>query len=520
MSFIDSCGISFIDSCGISFIDSCGISFIDSYGISFIDSYGISFTDSVIFHLLIVVIFHLLIVVVFLYACRDDEGRDLVGKRGSEFKLPYPIIDTDTTGLCSPMEDEMGKIKSPRGKKSKSQLRDYLHTGRKRKTPYREAYNGMNGYNPYASLNGFPAACPTGDVKPDIMYPYTTGQTYGLDTSDLYRTGYPFTAGSIYPSTAESYRIEAEKHGYANGYYLEPRQYQHTLQYHGNGYTDLYSAQTASKYPYDMSKYGYDPVTGNLTGSTYGLDLSKRPYDEAELSKYDSEIRRYTCQEYSADKLSRINGSLDPLKTSALYGTTPILNNDSLVSCNVTHNTTSPCSMYRTDVTGVGVSGMDRYNQDTGLMSKDNKMVKQSVIESPIHDSENKSHIMPNGHASVIRNASPRTKSPRNDRPTNGTRSGVYNSDSSISVLTSCGNPTSWPGTVPCKTSPQSSSNLTATSQTVPNMGSRIMSPANLAPKQEPSVGVLTSMTAQSNSSPAAATAITSVIQQSNRVIR
>lgn len=40
--------------------------------------------------------------------CSDDEGRDLYRKRGSEFKLPYPIIDIDPTefeaGLLPPVD--------------------------------------------------------------------------------------------------------------------------------------------------------------------------------------------------------------------------------------------------------------------------------------------------------------------------------------------------------------------------------------------------------------------------------
>ena len=317
------------------------------------------------------------------------------------------------------MEEEMGK-KVPRNKKSKNQLRDYLHTGRKRKTPYRDAFNGINGYTPYTPLNGYPA-CPTGEVKGDIMYPYT-GNNFGLDTTaDLYaRTaaaGYTTFPGSgLYPGTADSLRLEAEKHAYPNGYYLEPRQYQHTLQYHGNGYTDYMSP--SAKYPYDISKYGYEHMS-----SAYGLDLSKRtPYDE-EISRYDTDVRKYS-HDYCSDKYSRVNGSLDPLKTSSLYGTTPILNNDSL--CNLAHGTASPCSLYRSD----GSTGNERYGQDNGMMHKDSK---------PLLDTEVKT--MPNGHASVIRNASPRTKSPRTDRPSCST-SNLYGEGTS--VLTSCGN-ASWP---------------------------------------------------------------------------
>lgn len=431
----------------------------------------------------------------FLIDCyRDDEGRDLVGKRGSEFKLPYPIIDMDMSGLSSPTEEDATKTKSPRSKKSKTQLRDYLSSGRKRKTPYREAFNG---YNPYASLaNGYPG-CQTADVKPDLMYPYAATNNFGLDTSDLYRTGYHTFASTMYPTT-DSFRLETDKHSYANGYYLEPRQYQHTLQYHGNGYTDFMTSGAATKYSYDMSKYGYDP----MTAASYGLDLSKRPYDE-ELSKYD-DYRKYS-HDYAADKLSRVNGSLDPLKTSALYGTTPILNNDSLIPCNMPYNTTSPCSIYRPEMAG-GVGTMDRYQQDANLIQKDpmsnhNGKMKDSLSEQ----GDSLKSVLPNGHQTVIRNASPRTKSPRQ-----------YENSGVLSSVGCAAN--SWLSSQ-CKTSPGGSQPAaqvsTTPEQPAAEASSRIISPSHM--KHEAGTVALNSMTSQSNSSPVAATAITSVIQQSGR---
>ena len=463
---------------------------------------------------------------VIFHVYRDDEGRDLVGKRGSEFKLPYPIIDTDTTGLSSPLDEELsgsGKSgKSPRNKKNKGQLRDYLQTGRKRKTPYRECFNGLNGYSPYTALNGYPAACPqTGEIKADIsaMYPYT-GNNYGLDTADIYRsTGY--TYGGLYPSTTDSYRLEAEKHAaaYPNGYYLEPRQYQHTLQYHSNGYPDFMSP--TSKYSYDMSKYGYDT---HAVASSYGLDLSKRPYDEMDFHKYSHDYS-------AADKLPsvpRVNGSLDPLKSSALYGTTPILNNDSLNMSSATS-----CTLY---------SSVERYGQDT---SRDTKLGK--LPTTPLSDStdisKQTSAIMPNGHASVIRNASPRTKSPRQDTHPSSTSSMYHSySGAGVSVLSSCGNPSSnphgsaaWPAcsktpTPQCKQgspvgtptgTPQDGSTMSSAQAALPSMSSSDMGSRIMSPKQEGSAAVaLNSMAAvpQANSSPASATTATSVIQQSGRV--
>ena len=462
-----------------------------------------------------------------MHICSDDEGRDLVGKRGSEFKLPYPIIDTDTTGLGSPLDEELssGKSgKSPRNKKNKTQLRDYLQTGRKRKTPYRECFNGLNGYSPYSALNGYPTACPqTGEIKADIsaMYPYT-GNNYGLDTADIYRsTGYSY--GGLYPSATDSYRLEAEKHAaaYPNGYYLEPRQYQHTLQYHGNGYTDFMSP--TSKYSYDMSKYGYDT---HAVASSYGLDLSKRPYDDMDFHKYSHDYS-------AADKLSsvsRVNGSLDPLKSSTLYGTTPILNNDSL-------------NMASTAPSNTLYSSVDRYGQDASRDMKLGKLPTTPLSDSSTDISKQTSAIMPNGHPSVIRNASPRTKSPRQETHPS-TTSSMYQSYNSagVSVLSSCGNPSgtpqasaAWPAcsktpTPQCKQgspvgtptgTPQDGSSMSSSQAALPSMSSSDMGSRIMSPKQEGSAAVaLNSMAAapQANSSPASATTATSVIQQSGRV--
>ncbi len=386
-----------------------------------------------------------------------------------------------------------------------------MQTGRKRKTPYRDCFNGLNGYNPYTALNGYPATCPqTGEIKTDIstMYPYT-GNNYGLETSDLYRTS-GYTYSGLY-GTTDTYRLEAEKAAaaYPNGYYLQPREYQHTLQYHGNGYTDL-MAQT-SKYSYDMSKYGYD--THHV--SSYGLDLSKRPYDDMDLHTYSS----------AADKLSRVNG-YDPLKTSALYGTTPILNNDSMSHLTNTSATAAaaPCTLYG--------STTDRYGQDA---TKDLKLSR--LPTSPLQDNSSGTAVLPNGHASVIRNASPRTRSPRPDQQPTSSVPSTYNSayssypSSGVSVLSSCGNPSTGAGATAgsswqaCNKAPTPKQGSPVGTPTTPHdpsaigsqgtlpsadMGSRIMSP-----KQDGSTAVSlnTMATPQANSSPASATTATSVIQ-------
>lgn len=438
---------------------------------------------------------------------REDEGHDLVGKRGSEFKLPYPIIDTDPSGLGSALEEEeYTKLKSPKSKKSKGQLRDYLQAGRKRKTPYRDVYNGINGYSPYAGINGYPT-CQTGDMKTEYLYPYA-GQNFALDTADLYRSGYHTfaTAGSMY-SSSDSLRLEADKHAYANGYYIEPRQYQHTLQYHGNGYSDL-MAQT-TKYGYDMSKYGYDHM------GSYGLDLTKRGHYEDDLTRYESDLRKYSDYTATAsDKLSRMNGTYDPLRTGSLYGTNAFLNNDGLLSCSMTsHGSSSPCALYRTDT-----SSADRYNPRDGTKI----MPTSSSADPSAREFSKSSSQLTNGHTSVIRNASPRTKSPPTETPstlypspsdslqatqaTNGSRASWASCSSNSGANRLCGS------NVDGASSPlqaQAAHQLSSAA-----LASRIISPG--AKQDGGAVGV-EALGSQNNPSPASATTATSVIQQSSR---
>lgn len=259
------------------------------------------------------------------FSFRDDDGKELFGKRGSEFKLPYPIIDADPSGYGIAMEEEeLSKIKtsSKRGKTAQGKYKEYLQTGRKRKAPYRDvAYSALpNGYanaaSPYSSIStAYPGYT---DMKTnDFISPYTpAGSNLALETAaDLYRSSAytPFAAAAasgMYP-TADSLRFDMDRQAaYANGYYFDSvtRQYQHSLPYTATGYSDLISH---SKYPYDMSKYGYD----SLVASGYGLDLTKRSnyYDTSTAAAY----RGYDA---TGDKYSRVNGSYDnsvARKTSA-----------------------------------------------------------------------------------------------------------------------------------------------------------------------------------------------------------
>ena len=313
----------------------------------------------------------------------DDEGRDLMGKRGTEFKLPYPLIDCDMSGLTSPFEEDT-KSKSPKSKKSKSQMREYLQAGRKRKTPYRDVYNGLNGYNPYVALNGY-SHCQTGDVKPaDLMFPYA-GNSIGLE-SDLYRsTAYSTFPSSVYPHT------DSLKHGYSNGYYLDARQYQHTLQYPANGYTDLVTP--SAKYSYDIPKYGYDVG--------YGLDLAKRGYFDDEITRrYEQDLHtKYSQDLCNSEKYSKINGAFDTLKSTSLpaYNGTTTEDVNSYMNNSLTNSNTS-YSAY---------PNMDKYNLSNNLSIKLDKLSNDSNISSP---GEQQSVIHVSSQTSVIRNLSPRNK--------------------------------------------------------------------------------------------------------------
>ena len=179
--------------------------------------------------------------------------------------------------VSTPDEEVITNVKlKSRNKKTKSQFRDYLHTGRKRKHPYREVLTGINGYSAaFPQINGYAPCQNAADIKADLVYPYTNGN-YGLD-ADLYH--YPYS--SMFPESA--FRFEADKtnvypNSYTNGYYLDSRQYgQPSIQY-GNTYADFVGA--AAKYGYDFSKYSYDSMN-------YSLDIGAKRYDSPSADKYD-----------------------------------------------------------------------------------------------------------------------------------------------------------------------------------------------------------------------------------------
>ncbi|KAL3881168.1 hypothetical protein ACJMK2_027625 [Sinanodonta woodiana] len=243
----------------------------------------------------------------------DDEGQDLFHKRGSEFKLPYPLLDLDIcSGFDFPADESSTKLKGTRGKKQKNQMKDF--STKRKKSGCREPINGLNGYGPYQALNGYE----NGELKPEFLYHYPS-QNFGIEPDLLYNRSHGYTSfpGSMYP-TPESYRLDMEKHGYSNGYYIDPhRQYQHPVPYPSNSYADLVTPGT--KFPYDVAKYGFD---------TYSLDLAKKVHYSEELSRYENDYRKYGY-EYGADRLApRINGTLEPvdLRSTSMYNGATIAN--------------------------------------------------------------------------------------------------------------------------------------------------------------------------------------------------
>lgn len=311
----------------------------------------------------------------------DDEGADLFHKRGNEFKLPYPLLDLDIcSGFDFPNDEIVSKMKNVKNKKQKTCVRENFvqSPGRKRKCSREPVLNGYAGYPQY---NGYDVA----DFKPDLLYPYPSAIE-----PDIYR-GYASFHGSVYPGT-ESYRLaDSEKHAYTNGYYLDPhRQYQHTLAYPGNGYSDL-MAQPA-KFGYDVTKYGFN---------SYDLDIAKKAHYGEDVGRYDNDYRKY-AYEYGNDRLpTRLNGSIEPvdLRSSAMYN---------------------------------GVDGIVGHNPCLPTTSSLFKETKVICSPSDIGTNQGMSSTMPLHHSSVIKNAaSPRSiQSSRNSDHMGGSSPvNIYNNN-------------------------------------------------------------------------------------------
>ncbi|KAH9491548.1 hypothetical protein Btru_030922 [Bulinus truncatus] len=287
----------------------------------------------------------------------EDEGHDLFGKRGNEFKLPYPLLDID---MCSGFgfgdDDLVTKSKSSKSKKKPSSVspganagavngvggagapasfangvagvaKDY-QGGKRRKATSSSAACLIGSIPPYCSYpTGFTAydGGGGGEMKPpDAMYSYGANN-FGFET-DMYRPqGY--SSLTPYPA-ADPYRIDVDKHGY----FLDHRQYQHSaISYPNNGYGDFVPP---TKYGYDVPKYGFD---------SYSLDLSKR-MDCGDISQFHPRYAfdyhhspsyhhlDHTPLHPTADRFStpRLNvGSLDAVdlrNSAALFGSNSFMN--------------------------------------------------------------------------------------------------------------------------------------------------------------------------------------------------
>lgn len=349
-----------------------------------------------------------------MFYCSDDEGQDLFHKRGNEFKLPYPLLDLDIcSGFDFPNDDMITKIKNGKQKKPKNQNRDYLQSpGRKRKAGCRDIINGLNSFNGnYPQYGNFES----GEFKPDILYPYPPNN-FGLET-DVYRShGYTGFPSAVYPNTDTYGFTEAEKHSYANGYYLDShrRQYQHTLGYHSNGYPDLMTP---------ASKYGY-----GFGCDSYGLELAKKVHYSEDITRLDNDFRKY-AYDYGSDRLqSRLNGTLEPvdLRSSSMYSGTGYVNG---VDSMVTHGYSSS-SIIKPEIIHA-----------QGLTSKETKVICST---SDLAQNHSQGLTIPLQHNSVIKNnTSPRTlQNSRNSDHVNGHLTNSYSSPGRGNVISSPGS--SW----------------------------------------------------------------------------
>ncbi|XP_055889950.1 uncharacterized protein LOC106070620 isoform X2 [Biomphalaria glabrata] len=278
----------------------------------------------------------------------EDEGHDLFGKRGNEFKLPYPLLDID---MCSGFgfgdDDLVTKSKSSKSKKKSNSASPGANAGtangaQSNGAPANYASAGGGGGKDYQGgkrrksaaclIGGIPPYCsyPTGftaydgggggEMKPpEAVYPYAANN-FGFE-ADLYRPqGY--SSLTPYP-TADPYKLDMDKHGY----FLDHRQYQHSsFPYPNNGYSEFVPS---TKYGYDVPKYGFD---------SYSLDLSKRvdcgdisqfhpryPFDYHHHSYHPLDHPPLHTTEFTAPRLSSLD-AVDLRNSAALFGSNSFMN--------------------------------------------------------------------------------------------------------------------------------------------------------------------------------------------------
>uniref|UniRef100_A0A2C9M9I8 PAS domain-containing protein n=1 Tax=Biomphalaria glabrata TaxID=6526 RepID=A0A2C9M9I8_BIOGL len=278
----------------------------------------------------------------------EDEGHDLFGKRGNEFKLPYPLLDID---MCSGFgfgdDDLVTKSKSSKSKKKSNSASPGANAGtangaQSNGAPANYASAGGGGGKDYqggkrrksaacliggdTSLllvpHGFTAydGGGGGEMKPpEAVYPYAANN-FGFE-ADLYR---PQGYGSLTPyPTADPYKLDMDKHGY----FLDHRQYQHSsFPYPNNGYSEFVPS---TKYGYDVPKYGFD---------SYSLDLSKRvdcgdisqfhpryPFDYHHHSYHPLDHPPLHTTEFTAPRLSSLD-AVDLRNSAALFGSNSFMN--------------------------------------------------------------------------------------------------------------------------------------------------------------------------------------------------
>ncbi|XP_059143352.1 uncharacterized protein LOC131930762 [Physella acuta] len=341
----------------------------------------------------------------------EDEGHDLFGKRGNEFKLPYPLLDIDMCTGFGFGEDELTtKSKSSKNKKKTSAAaasgNNSNSNGKKRKAAC--IIGGIPSYCSYPT--GFTAYDGGGgELKPPESVYYGTNN-FGFEP-DMYRAqGYCALTPTVYPPT-DPYRLDVDKHGY----FLDHRQYQHSsFTYPNNGYTDFVQP---AKYGYDVPKYGID---------SYSLDLSKR-VDGGDITQFHPDVRRYafdyhhppyshidhslhSTDRFSTGRLSTID-AVDLRNPAAIFGSNSFMN-----TVEAPCSSTSPCSAssvfknVQTPNNKEQSSKLKLGNMDSPSMSLpfevSNPLPHNTVIKctrqpdsSLIPTSQNLNHSLPHGNS-------------------------------------------------------------------------------------------------------------------------
>ncbi|MPC42503.1 Aryl hydrocarbon receptor [Portunus trituberculatus] len=204
--------------------------------------------------------------------CREEEGRDLLGKRTMDFKVSYLDPGLTQSYLC---DSELPQLYASRmSRKYKTQLRDFLTTCKSRRSYTNLSDTAYNNYNnvysasPYATDNGLYMQQNLGNLQ--SLYP-----TSYLPADNLFHYR---QLGSYYP--------DYMTHGYvSNGYVDATRPCL--------GYDVTKTAADQKLYcatQLDASKYQYKPT--DAYSAVYGTNTVLPSLDHKYTDLRTAEVRR------------------------------------------------------------------------------------------------------------------------------------------------------------------------------------------------------------------------------------